>query len=131
VVITFSLSTGLFYLTNILSTFFKIEGPFNNTIHKIVSLLIGVISNFLVFILAYYFGLSKKIAFKQIYIGALVAAIGWEAIKYIFIFYIDRFANYQLTYGSIASVIAFLLWVYISGLIFLLGAEINSIHKIQ
>jgi membrane protein len=65
---------------------------------------------------------------RQIYRGALTLAVGWEGVKYIFVVYVDRDVNYQLAYGSIGSVIAFLLWVYISSMIMLLGAEINSLR---
>ena len=127
IMITFSISTGLFYLSNNLIDFFNIEESVSLNIPKVLSVITGIFFNFLIFILIYYFGTHKNIHFKQIYRGALTIAIGWEGIKHLFIIYLNKFANYQLTYGSIASVIAFLLWVYISSLIFLLGAEINSL----
>jgi membrane protein len=127
IIITFSISTGLFYLSNNLINFFNIEESISLNIPKVLSIITGIFFNFLIFILIYYFGTHKNIYFKQIYRGALTIAIGWEGVKHIFIVYLNRFANYQLTYGSVASVIAFLLWVYISSLIFLLGAEINSL----
>ena len=127
-VVTFSISTGLFYLSNTLIGLLNIDGFLSTEILKILSIAIGVFFNFLIFILIFYFGINKKINFKTIYRGALTVAIGLEGIKYLFVFYLDRFASYQLTYGSIGSVIAFLSWVYISSMILLLGAEINSLR---
>ena len=127
-VITFSLSTGLFYLSNTLINLLSIEEYISIEILKLLSIAIGIFFNFLIFILIFYFGINKKINFKTIYRGALTVAIGLEGIKYLFVFYLDRFASYQLTYGSIGSVIAFLSWVYISSMILLLGAEINSLR---
>lgn len=129
--VSFILSTGLFYLTNILSVFFNIEDAFNTVLLKAISILIGLFSNFFVFSLLYYFGTNRRITLKNIYKGAITIAIVWEAAKYIFTFYLEKFSNYELVYGSIASVIAFLFWVYISSLLFLLGAEINSIQDKQ
>jgi len=128
IIITFSLSTGLFYLSNNLINILNIEESISTEILKILSVVIGIIFNFLLFILIYFFGTNKIINFKQIYSGALTIAIGWEGIKHLFVIYLNKFANYQLAYGSIASMIAFLLWIYISSLIFLLGAEINSLQ---
>lgn len=127
IVVTFSFSTGLFYLSNNLLNILNIEESVSIEILKILSVVIGIIFNFLIFIFIYYFGTNKQINFRQIYRGALTIAIGWEGIKHLFIIYLNKYANYQLAYGSIASMIAFLLWVYISSLIFLLGAEINSL----
>ncbi|MCX6346902.1 MAG: YihY/virulence factor BrkB family protein [Actinobacteria bacterium] len=128
VVITFSLSTGLFYLSNTLIDILNIEEFLSTEILKLLSIAIGIFFNFLIFILIYYFDINKKINFRQIYRGALTVAVGLEGVKHLFVFYLDRFASYQLTYGSIGSVIAFLSWIYISSMILLLGAEINSLR---
>lgn len=129
IVITFSLSTGLFYLSNTLIDILNIEKSLSAELLKLLSIVIGILFNFLIFILIYYFGINKKINFRQIYRGAIIAAVGLEGAKHLFIFYLERFANYQLTYGSVGSVIAFLSWVYISSMILLLGAEINSLRS--
>ena len=128
IVITFSLSTGLFYLSNTLIDILNIEKFLSTGILKLLSIAIGIFFNFLIFILIYYFDINKKINFRQIYRGALTVAVGLEGVKHLFVFYLDRFASYQLTYGSVGSVIAFLSWVYISSMILLLGAEINSLR---
>jgi membrane protein len=128
IIITFSLSTGLFYLSNTLTDILNIEESFSTEILKLLSIAIGIFFNFLIFILIYYFGINKKINFRQIYRGALTVAVGLESAKHLFVFYLDRFASYQLTYGSVGSVIAFLSWIYISSMILLLGAEINSLR---
>ena len=128
IIITFSISTGLFYLSNNIIEFFNIEESISVNIPRILSVIIGILFNFLIFVLVYYFGTHRDISLKKVYKGALTIAIGWEGVKHLFIIYINRFSDYQLAYGSIASVIAFLLWVYISSLIFLLGAEINSLY---
>ena len=128
VVITFSLSTGLFYLSNTLINILNIEKFLSSEILKLLSIAIGIFFNFLIFILIFYFGINKKINLRQIYRGALTIAVGLEGVKHLFVFYLDRFANYQLTYGSVGSVIAFLSWVYISSMILFLGAEINSLR---
>ena len=128
IVTTFSLSTGLFYLSNNIIKVLSIERSVSTILLKILSIAIGILFNFLIFTLIYYFGTNKNINLRQIYRGALTIAIGWEGVKYLFIFYIDRIADFQLAYGSIGSVIAFLLWIYTSSMIMLLGAEINSLR---
>ena len=63
---------------------------------------------------------------RHIWPGALVAALLFEGGKYAFVFYLDNFATFNAVYGSIGSVIALLLWAYVSAFILILGAELSS-----
>jgi membrane protein len=58
--------------------------------------------------------------------GAIVAVLGWMAASIGLRFYLDRFSAFGATYGSLGAVIALLLWLYLTGAVLLLGAEINS-----
>jgi membrane protein len=57
--------------------------------------------------------------------GALLAALAFEALKIGFAVYLANFASYNLIYGSLAAVVAFLIFSYLSGAVFLLGAEFS------
>jgi membrane protein len=76
-----------------------------------------------VFLLIYRLLPNTKTYWRYIWPGALAAAILFEIARTLFIFYLEHFANYQLIYGSIASVIILLVWVYYSAFIMVLGAE--------
>jgi len=52
-----------------------------------------------------------------------LAAVLFEIAGSLFIFYLENFANYQLIYGSISSIIILLVWIYYSAFIIILGAE--------
>ena len=52
-----------------------------------------------------------------------MAASLFEIAKTLFVFYLENFANYQRIYGSIASIIVLLVWIYYSAFIMILGAE--------
>ena len=58
--------------------------------------------------------------------GAVVAALLFEAAKGVFLTYVDRFANFQDVYGSMADALVLMLWLYVSSLILILGAELSS-----
>ena len=58
--------------------------------------------------------------------GAIFTSVGWVLATEIFAFYIDKFAKYDLFYGSISNIIVLLLWVYILSYIFVLGMIINA-----
>ncbi|MGM0368457.1 MAG: YihY/virulence factor BrkB family protein [Actinomycetota bacterium] len=120
-------STVLFYLANYLIDFFHISEEVSSRLIKALSLGIGLSFNFAIFSLIFYFGTNRPTHFAYIYKGALVGALGWEASKHIFVFFLNNFANFEFTYGSVGSIIGFLFWVYISSTILLIGAEINSL----
>lgn len=58
--------------------------------------------------------------------GAIFTTAGWILASEIYSFYIEKFSNYDLFYGSISNVIILLLWVYILSYIFVLGMILNA-----
>lgn len=58
--------------------------------------------------------------------GSGFASIGWIVLTVAFGFYAAHFGNYGKTYGSLATVVVLLTWIYLSAYVFLLGAELNS-----
>ncbi len=58
--------------------------------------------------------------------GACVAAVLWLIASGLFSFYVTKFASYDKTYGPLGSVVVFMMWLYLSAFIVLLGAELNS-----
>jgi membrane protein len=59
-------------------------------------------------------------------IGALVAALVFEAMNRAFGYYVSHFPTYKLVYGAFASVPIFLMWIYLSWLAILLGAVVSA-----
>jgi membrane protein len=53
----------------------------------------------------------------------VLAGIGWELLKWVFVIYTAEFANWQAVYGPVAGVIGLLTWLYFSFTIILFGAE--------
>ena len=64
--------------------------------------------------------------FRWISIGAAVAIVTWVVASGLFGLYVSQFANYNKTYGSLAGVIIFLLWLWITNLALLFGAELDA-----
>jgi membrane protein len=55
-----------------------------------------------------------------------VAALVWVAASAGFAFYVAHFSSYNETYGALGGVIVFLVWLWISNIAVLLGAELNA-----
>ncbi len=59
--------------------------------------------------------------------GSLVATVVWVAATFAFAFYVRNFGGFNATYGALGAVIIFLMWLYLSCYILLLGAELNAV----
>jgi membrane protein len=68
----------------------------------------------------------KQPGFRWITPGGVVAVLLWLAASLLFAFYVSNFSSYNATYGSIAAVIVFLVWLWITNLAILFGAELNA-----
>ncbi|MDQ2677130.1 MAG: YihY/virulence factor BrkB family protein [Actinomycetota bacterium] len=58
--------------------------------------------------------------------GAMAALVGWLLITVGFGIYVSNFGSYDETYGSLASIVILLFWLYLSAFVVILGAELNS-----
>jgi membrane protein len=69
---------------------------------------------------------NVKLPFRIISPGGLLAVLGWVVASMAFAFYVANFGSYNKTYGALAGPIVFLLWLWISNICILLGAELNA-----
>jgi membrane protein len=82
----------------------------------------GVVS-FVVFGALYRFIPAAAVRFKDVWLGALIAALLFEVMKNAFAFYVANFEAYDLLYGSLGGILLFLTGVYLGSSILLLGGE--------
>jgi len=79
------------------------------------------------FALVYYFAPAVEQRWRWISAGSVLAFVFWLIFSLAFSLYVANFGSYNATYGSLAGIIIFLLYVYYSSLIVLLGAELNQV----
>jgi membrane protein len=58
--------------------------------------------------------------------GGVLAVVLWLIVSGLFALYVTNFASYSKTYGTLASVVVFLVWLWLTNLVILLGAEFNA-----
>ena len=68
----------------------------------------------------------KQPGFRWVSPGGILAVIGWIIASLAFAFYVANFGSYNKTYGALAGPIVFLVWLWISNIMILLGAEFNA-----
>ena len=68
----------------------------------------------------------KHPGFRWISPGGLLAVVGWLIASGAFALYVSNFGSYNKTYGALGGVVVFLVWLWISNIVILLGAEFNA-----
>ncbi|MBX6425121.1 MAG: YihY/virulence factor BrkB family protein [Variibacter sp.] len=75
----------------------------------------------------YRFGPSRrKPRWQWVSVGSVVAAFAWIVGSLAFSFYLSHFADYNATYGSLGAVIGLMVWMWLSVIVVLMGAELNA-----
>jgi membrane protein len=81
------------------------------------------------FVFAFLFWASPNVRhpkFRWVSPGGVLAVLLWIVASAAFAFYVANFASYNKTYGSLGGVIIFLVWLWITNVVILLGAEFNA-----
>ena len=86
----------------------------------------AIFISFAIFLAIYKYLPNTKTYWRDIWLGAIIAAALFETGKNLFLWYLENFAQYDQVYGNVASVIVLLLWTYITAFILILGAEFAS-----
>jgi len=78
------------------------------------------------FALLYWASPNAKQGFRWVTPGGILAVVVWVVASEAFALYVANFASYNKTYGSLAGMIVFLVWLWLSNIAILLGAELNA-----
>lgn len=100
-----------------------------NTFWTSIRLPMAFLLNLTALSILFYIAPEAKQRFRWILPGAVTATILWMGASSVFRLFLRNFGAYNKTYGSLAAVVILMIWLWISGLVFLLGAEINALMK--
>ncbi len=93
---------------------------------EIIAFLTPVLISFVAFFLVYWLVPARRLQPRYLVPGALLAAVLFEVVKVGFNIYLENFSNYDVVFGSLGAVVAFLFWVFLSANTILFGAELAS-----
>ncbi|TDM00749.1 YihY/virulence factor BrkB family protein [Macrococcus carouselicus] len=94
---------------------------------NLIKVVLPLILTFVVFTTLYAIAPNIRLNWKSVLPGALFATIVWLGASFLFGVYVNNFANYSKTYGSIGGVIVLMTWLYLTGFIIIVGSQINAI----
>ncbi len=106
--------------------FFGLGGAFD-TIWAILRWPVAALTMMLMVACMYYFLPNVKQKWRFITPGSTVAVLAWLLTSLGFRLYVSHFNSYAKTYGALGTAIVLLVWLYLSGLMIILGGEINAI----
>ena len=93
-----------------------------------------VILAFLLFMtlaVLYMVALGERRPLKDVSAGIVVSLAAWMGLSALFSYYVEHIATYSQLYGSIATVVVTLLWLYMSATVIIMGAELNAVLVIR
>ena len=101
--------------------------PFLDAIATVLRYVLAVVVLMLLFAFVYWIGPNRdQPSWEWLSPGAIVGTVGWLVVSLGFTVYVQNFSSYDKTYGTIAGVVVLLLWLQLSMLIVLAGAELNA-----
>ncbi|MCM3762550.1 YihY/virulence factor BrkB family protein [Alkalihalobacillus oceani] len=92
---------------------------------------IGIALMTFVLMILYWVSPNVRLKFRDVIVGALTATVSWQIISFAFSSYVSNFGNFSATYGSLGGVIILMLWFFLTGLILVLGGELNASLYLQ
>jgi membrane protein len=87
---------------------------------------IAILCTITVLSVIYRFGTPRRQSWRDVVPGAVMSAVIWFVTTLVFGWYVTRFADYSVVYGSLGTAVATLVWLYITALAVFLGAEYNA-----
>lgn len=93
---------------------------------NLAALLVPLVLSFAACLALYWSAPTPRVALRDLWPGAVLAAVLFEAAKAGFGFYVANFGKYDAVYGSLGAAVALLFWIYVSSVIMLLGAELSA-----
>jgi membrane protein len=89
-------------------------------------LAVVTITSTLMFMFFYHVAPNCRLKLREVIPGAVVASIGWVTVSLAFSYYANNLGSYSKVYGSLGGIIALLMWMYLSSISILMGAEVNA-----
>lgn len=128
VIILFSLLLMLAggYIIQTIIKFFPQVANFEGLI-QFLRFVVMILPIWISILLLYRFAPNHKVKFRQALPGSLFSTLAWMGVSFFFSFYVTNMGNYSFLYGSLGAIIVLMLWLYITGMVIIVGGELNFV----
>lgn len=97
--------------------------------YTIVRYCVSVMLLLMVVVLLYWWLPNRRLRWREVFPGAAVTVILWFGTASAFSLYLQNLGRFSITYGSLGGIVLTLVFFYLSALIFIFGAEVNSARR--
>ena len=104
-----------------------VGGEFVGQVQSLGIVMLPFLFQLMAFVLLYLVMPNVRVSLKHALGGALVASILFELTKKMFGYYVLNFKSYEVVYGALSTLPIFLIWIYISWVVALIGAEVVAV----
>ena len=94
---------------------FHLDFLFMSHLFSASRLLLPPLVLFYGFAMFYKFAPRRRTALREIWVAALVVTVGLDVLQRLFVLYTTNVTNFNALYGTFGSIVAFLMWIYLSG----------------
>ena len=98
-------------------------------LYNVLRYLVAVVLLFSVIVLLYRWLPNRRLRWREVLPGAAATVILWFGTASLFSLYLQNLGRFSITYGSLGGIVMTLMFFYLSALIFIFGAEINSARR--
>jgi len=113
--------------TYLLSVTVLAGDEFAGQVRSVGVVLLPILLETVAFLLLYLVMPNVRVSFIHALVGAFVASLLFEGTKRAFALYILNFSNYEVVYGALSTLPIFLIWIYLSWMVALIGAEVVAV----
>ena len=118
---------AIFVATTVVPIIDHFTPNFVSQAYSVITPFVSILISSVLFGLLYRFVPHNRPTWKEVRLGAVTCGILWELAKRGFLLYTANYlSTSNLVYGSFSTIIAFLFWVYLSGIIFFFGAQLSA-----
>jgi membrane protein len=103
-----------------------IESPYLSVLHHFAVRWLSTVVFIAVVGLIFYFVPNAKVRFRDVWVGAVMTGLLWRGALFGFSWYVRDLSRFNRIHGSIAAVVVFLFWIYISAVLLLYGVEVTA-----
>lgn len=115
---------ALIYLTGLL----HLSRDFADVWNYLRFALLGLVM-FAALAVLYMLAMGSRRPLREVAPGVLISLAAWMTVSAAFSYYVEYVAQYTKLYGSITTVVVTLLWLYMSGTVLIMGAELNAVLR--
>ena len=127
IALSIAILPAIFVATTVVPIIDHFTPNFVSQAYSVITPFVSILVSSVLFGLLYRFVPHNRPTWKEVRLGAVTCGILWELAKRGFLLYTANYlSTSNLVYGSFSTIIAFLFWVYLSGVIFFFGAQLSA-----